>query len=244
MLDRLETYAFFLDIDGTLADIAVTPADAFVNPYTLDTIRVLGDRTGGAVALISGRQLTDVDRMVSSSSLSAAGSHGAEIRLAGACQSTGAVRSPLLDRLEDLIAARFSTAAGLLIERKPFSVAVHYRANPTLHDSVNTFLDSLVREDDRLTKLLGKQVAEIVPSNVNKGSAIATFMSHKPFEGRTPIFAGDDVTDEDGFKAVNELDGISIRIGPGPSCARHRFDDAAKFRIWLDSLVMAADSTP
>lgn len=240
VIERLGACAFFLDIDGTLADIAIAPHAAFIDPTTLRTVQRLDAHLGGAIALVSGRQLTDIDRMMGTSHFSAAGSHGAEIRQARFDRSPLAVCPPHLERFEALIAARFLGAPGLLIERKPFSIAVHYRVNPSLNRPVNDFLDALIREAKGVKKLQGKRVAEIVPADVSKGTAIATFMAREPFAGRIPVFAGDDITDEHGFETVNTFNGISIRIGHGPSCARYRFDRAANFRGWLEGLVRTA----
>ena len=242
VLDRLETFAFFLDIDGTLSDIADSPDAAFVPLMTLQTVQRLTVALGGAVALVSGRQLSDIDRMFGTTEISAAGSHGAEIRCVGHDEDSDTLRPTNRAELEHRIGSRFAGAQGLLIECKPFSIAVHYRANPSMEEPVNDFIDALVREDQGMKKLQGKLVAEIVPADVNKGTAISAFMVRAPFAGRIPVFAGDDVTDEHGFEAVNSLGGISIRIGPGPSCAQYRFHDALSFRQWLGVLVSTPDA--
>lgn len=243
VLARFESYALFLDIDGTLSDIAPSPDDAFVDPGTLKAVERLSNELGGALAVISGRKLTDIDRLIGCSAQNAAGSHGAELRKAGRLLKVGGAPVIDLNAIETSIHERFSTAPGLLIERKPFSVALHYRANPALADAVESFVDHIVRTDDGLNKVNGKMIVEIVPADVNKGKAIASFMSCEPFLGRIPVFAGDDLTDEHGFKAVNALEGVSIKIGDGPSCARYRFDDAAQFRQWLTRLGSAQVST-
>jgi trehalose 6-phosphate phosphatase len=236
VLARLESHAIFLDLDGTLSDIAASPDSAFVDLVTLQTLQRLRNDLSGALAVISGRQLTDIDRLISISGLNAAGSHGAELRNAGYRVDDGPWPHTDIDAIETLITKRFAGAPGLLIERKPFSVALHYRANPALADTVESFVDSVVRENDRLRKVTGKMIVEVVPAEVNKGRAIANFMSREPFAGRIPIFAGDDDTDEHGFETVNALDGVSIKIGSGPTCARYRFEGSAQFRQWLVQL--------
>lgn len=240
VLARLESYALFLDIDGTLSDIAASPDVAAVDSATLQTVERLRHELGGALAVISGRKLADVDRLIGLG-LNAAGCHGAELRYAG--HRLDVPPTSDIGVIENLIIKRFAAAPGLLIERKPFAVALHYRANPALADAVEAFIDRVVREDDRLRKLTGKMIVEVVPAEVNKGRAIANFMSREPFAGRKPVFAGDDLTDEHGFETVNALDGVSIKIGPGPSCARYRFADAVHFRQWLGHLGSARCST-
>ncbi|MBY0226892.1 MAG: trehalose-phosphatase [Hyphomicrobium sp.] len=243
VLARFESYALFLDIDGTLSDIAPSPDGAFIDSATLQAVERLSDELGGALAVISGRKLTDIDRLIGRSAQNAAGSHGAELRKSGHLLNVSA--APVIDTnaIEKSVRDRFSGASGLLIECKPFSVALHYRANPTLAEAVEVFVDHIVRTNDGLTKVKGKMIVEIVPADVNKGSAIASFMSREPFLGRIPVFAGDDTTDEHGFETVNALEGVSIKIGDGPSCARYRFDDAAQFRQWLTRLGSARRST-
>jgi trehalose 6-phosphate phosphatase len=241
VLAPVDSYALFLDIDGTLSNIAASPDLAFVDATTLRTAQRLKGELGGALAVISGRQLTDIDRLIGISALDAAGSHGAELRNRGCRLDPTPTSTADIDAIATLISTRFADAPGLLIERKPFSVAFHYRANPSLADVVAAVVDSVVREDHRLRKVTGKLVAEIVPAEVNKGKAIAKFMSRAPFAGRIPVFAGDDATDEHGFEIVNAFDGVSIKIGEGSSCARHRFDDAAQFRQWLVRLGSAFD---
>jgi trehalose 6-phosphate phosphatase len=242
-LASLASYALFLDIDGTLSDIAASPDVAVVDPATLRTVQRLRNELNGALAVISGRQLTDIDRLIGIMGLNAAGSHGAELRNAGYRLDAGPAPTSDMDTIENLIIKQFAAAPGLLIERKPFAVALHYRANPALADAVEDFVDRIVREDDRLRKLTGKMIVEVVPAEVNKGRAIAHFMSREPFAGRIPVFAGDDVTDEHGFETVNALDGVSIKIGSGPSCAQYRFQDAAQFRQWLVCLGSTRYST-
>jgi trehalose 6-phosphate phosphatase len=243
VLARFESYALFLDIDGTLSDIAPSPEGAFVDIATLQAVQRLRSELGGALAVISGRQLTDIDRLIGHCAQNAAGSHGAELRKAGQCLHVSAAPVINIDAIETSIFTSFSNARGLLIERKPFSVALHYRGNPALADAVEDFVDHVVRKHDGLAKVKGKMIVEIVPADVNKGRAIASFMSCEPFLGRIPVFAGDDFTDEHGFETVNALEGVSIKIGDGPSCARYRFDDAVQFRRWLTRLGSAQHST-
>jgi trehalose 6-phosphate phosphatase len=242
VLARLESYAFFLDIDGTLSDIAPSPDLAVIDPATVQAVQSLRNHLSGALAVVSGRQLTDIDRLFGNSALNAAGSHGAELRNAGYRFDASPAPVTEVDAIETLIIKRFESAPGLLIERKPFSVALHYRANPALADSIEGFVDTVVRQDDRFRKVTGKMIVEVLPAEVTKGRAIAYFMSRQPFAGRKAIFAGDDDTDEHGFETVNALNGVSIKIGSGPSCARYRFEDAAQFRQWLVQLASARGS--
>jgi len=232
-LNDLSRYALFLDIDGTLADIVATPSLARVPSATVEVVEALSRRLEGAVALISGRELDDIDAMTGLAEISAAGIHGAQMRTA---QGRNALDRSVADRIssvESVLEARVGALKGVLIERKPLSVAVHYRACPQNEDQIVSLARDIVAGHAALKYITGKLVVEILPMVASKGAAIAHFMGLEPFKGRIPLFAGDDVTDEDGFVLVNSMNGISIKIGEGPSCAAFGFNTAASFRQWL-----------
>lgn len=232
-LNDLSGYALFLDIDGTLADIVATPSQARVPREAVTAIEVLAHHLDGAVALISGRHLDDIDAMTGLQKISAAGIHGAQMRT---MQGFNAHDRTIADRIasvQSVLEARVGAMAGVLIERKPLSVAVHYRACPQNESAIVSISREIVAGHAALKYIIGKCVVEILPAVANKGAAIAHFMRLEPFNGRIPLFAGDDVTDEDGFDLVNSMNGVSIKIGDGPSRAVFGFETAAEFRQWL-----------
>ncbi|HMN37904.1 MAG TPA: trehalose-phosphatase [Hyphomicrobium sp.] len=231
--------AVFLDIDGTLADIVATPSQAKVPHATRRNVEALARRLDGAVALISGRHLDDIDAMTGLGQIAAAGIHGAQLRTANGVSLPDRLGADLVSRVEGVLADRIGGLSGVFIERKPLSVAVHYRACPDNEEVIVRAARDIVAGHTALKYITGKRVVEILPAVASKGAAIAHFMELEPFKGRIPLFAGDDVTDEDGFMLVNAMDGISIKIGEGPSRAAFGFETAAAFRRWLDTLASA-----
>lgn len=230
--------ALFLDVDGTLLELADHPSRVSVSPRLRGLLPELPKVTGGAVALISGRRIEDLDRILAPHSYVAAGVHGLERRdVRGRLLTSGGTPQSLAE-VRALVDEFVETRSGLWVEDKGAAFAVHYRSRPELEPEVHCFVGEL---QDRLPPdvevLLGHSVFEIKAGVVNKGSAIAAFMEEPPFTGRTPVFLGDDVTDEAGFAAVNELGGISVKVGSGPTIARWRLDDVEAVLRWLEAAV-------
>jgi trehalose 6-phosphate phosphatase len=227
-------WALFLDVDGTLLDIAERPEQ--VDAHQLDRALVEGLQraAGGALALISGRSLAQLDAMFAPLRLPAAGQHGFERRdLRGERHRHRfpvETLAPAKARLREF-AARHS---GLVLEDKGASLALHYRLAPQLAEAA---LDAMREAGAPLGGAVqiqgGKMVWELKPAGADKGLAIDEFMREAPFAGRTPVFLGDDVTDEYGFRVVNRLGGHSIKVGDGESQARWRLANPSAARAWL-----------
>ena len=231
--------AFFLDVDGTLIDIADTP-DAVAVPAELPGVLAeLSTRTGGAVALVSGRAIATLDRLFSPARLRAAGVHGAEIRPADG--KTETVAGPGLDSVRPQLVALGRRHPRLLIEDKGPAIAVHYRADPDLATAVEAALREMVAGHDDLHVQPSKMVFEVRPAGVDKGRALETFMQTPPFAGRLPLAVGDDLTDESMFAAARRLGGMAVKVGAGSgdSAADARLDDPDAVRAWLATLVAA-----
>ena len=229
-------WAYFLDVDGTLLDFASTPDGAQVGAGTLALLRRLHDATGGAVALISGRALRDVERLFAGLTLAVAGQHGLEGRDADGTVTWMVEPGPMHDDLKRQLQAFVTENPSLILEDKGVSFAVHYRAAPQLDDLVRRRLESIhARLDATYVVAPGKQVLEIRPVGATKGDAIRVFMRITPFEGRLPVFVGDDVTDEAGFAMVNDRGGHSVKVGDGESIARWRLTDTAAVAEWLET---------
>lgn len=228
-------WAWFLDVDGTLLEIDREPQLVTADPRLLSLLRRLNEQYDGAVALISGRSLEQIDGIFGSFDIAAAGSHGLEQRFSDGSVTSRADALPreCVERVEAFAAGH----DGLLVEHKPFSVSVHYRNRPDLEDEVLTAMDAMHRETGAGFHLQrGKMVIEFLPDAADKGSAIRVFMESAPFRGRRPVFAGDDATDEHGFAVVNELGGLSIRIGEAPdSAAKWQLGSVSDLRNWLQS---------
>jgi trehalose 6-phosphate phosphatase len=230
-------YAFFLDIDGTLLDIADTPGRVSVEPRLLDTMRRLHAAAGGALALISGRPVAGVDRLFAPLRLPIAGQHGAERRDAAGAAHAHSLCAAQLGALRRCIATWAEAVPGVLFEDKGMSLAVHYRQAPHLGGAVQHALrECLERFGDEFRLQPGKMVLEVQPAGKDKGTAIMDFMQEAPFAGRIPVFVGDDISDEHGFAVVNSLGGHSVKVGPGPPDARWRIPDVAAVRRWLRGL--------
>ncbi len=242
----LGQHALFLDVDGTLLPIAERPDQVEVSPFVLETLSRLNDDLRGALALVSGRAIVDLDTLFDPLILSAAGVHGLEMRRGNDSKDSHdrCSNESLLEPLRRSLNAFADVTPGLLLEDKGLSLALHYRLAPERETQAAQLISELL--DDGLPGLemtRGKMVLEVKPSGFNKGTAISTFMQEPPFSGRRPIFLGDDVTDEDGFAAVNRLDGISVKVGnTGPSQAKHRLPDEAAVHTWLSHLVEPPNS--
>jgi trehalose 6-phosphate phosphatase len=227
-------WALFLDIDGTLVEIEERPDAVRIDDSLKALLRDLSIANGGALALISGRSVGEIDRMLAPLRLPVAGQHGAERRSAdGALHHHG----PLLDSLHQAAEklSRFAARRkGLIVENKGMSLALHYRLAPRMRKAAEARMRELASQlgpDYAIQE--GKAVLELKPTGRDKGSAIAEFMQEPPFAGRVPVFIGDDLTDDFGFARVNRLGGHSVKVGPGPSAATWRLADAGAVRRWL-----------
>ena len=233
--------AVFLDLDGTLIEIAQRP-DEVRRSARLDALLArLPAATSNAVAIVSGRTVADLDRLLAPHRMPMAGIHGLERRRADG----KVIRAPLaLDWMQGVRDAmdRFAeTHSGLLLENKGASLALHYRSRPELEDAVQQFvaeLDLPVAAE----RLQGRKVMEVKPRQMNKGAAIRAYMSEPPFSGRTPVFAGDDVTDESGFVVVNELGGVSVKVGTGATAASWSLPGVSDVLDWLTEAVSGKQS--
>jgi trehalose 6-phosphate phosphatase len=235
MNDPRANCAFFLDIDGTVAEFADTPALVRFAPDFPHLVRRLCRSADGAVAVISGRSLRDIDRILPIAGLPAAGQHGLERRTA-----TGRIwryaPSPRLNRARLVLASVVERHPRLLFEDKGLSLALHYRRVPRLAGFAHRIARELQRDLGRRYHVHpGKFVVELAPAGRDKGAAIASFMREPPFRGRSPVFVGDDVTDEYGFAVVNRLGGWSVKVGRGPTAATWRLPDVPSVLRWLNS---------
>ena len=227
-------WAWFLDIDGTLLDIAAIPAAVKTGPSDTRLVTGLYSVTGGAVALISGRPIPGIDKLFYPLRLPAAGQHGIERRDAKGRIHHHPFPEAAMRRAAAEIRAFAERHEGLIFEDKGASLALHYRLAPNLASAVHAAIHKAAQHlGDGVEVQGGKMVAELKPSGRDKGIAIEEFMREAPFRGRVPVFLGDDLTDEDGFHVVNRLGGHSIKIGPGVTSARWRLRDAAAVRAWL-----------
>jgi trehalose 6-phosphate phosphatase len=227
-------WAFFLDVDGTLLEIAPNPNAVRVEQTLLHLLERL-HRASGAVALISGRAISDLDRRIANR-LPRAGQHGLERRDGSGRLWLHATPPEAKDRIRTALTPWLERYPGLLLEDKGLTLALHYRQEPELEEQMNELMAKLIAEaGGSLVMQKGKCVAEAKPANFDKGTAIEEFLAEAPFKGRLPVFIGDDLNDEHGFAVINKVGGISIKVGPEPTCARYRLPDVASVRTWLAS---------
>jgi len=232
--------ALFIDFDGTLVEFAPEPDAVVVSSELPELLGGLHGALGGALAVISGRPIEALDRYLTPLRLPAAGEHGAELRFHlgdSIAHSTG-LPPRAVQSLREISAGR----AGTLLELKTASAAIHYRNAPQQAVAVRAALEDLVPTIPGYELLEGKMVCEFKPVGVDKGRALLAMLDRPPFDGRRPVFLGDDVTDEAGFSAVNTLGGISIKVGQGvPSEAGHRLGSVGEVNGWLRGFLRSVE---
>jgi trehalose 6-phosphate phosphatase len=236
---RLEQSALLLDIDGTLLDLAPTPREVWVPPGLAKTLNRLVERTSGALALVSGRSLNDIDLIFAPEQFSAVGGHGAEMRIAIDNEAVATHAPPMDKELKRRLAAIARLSPGILLEDKGYSLALHYRLAPHAEKAIYAAV-SLIRADlpnAPIEVLPGKCVCEIKHSGFDKASGVRELMAHEPFKGRNPIFIGDDVTDESVFAIMPELGGVAYSVGRRAQGVAGHFDEPADVREWLARLL-------
>ncbi|MFK7942888.1 MAG: trehalose-phosphatase [Paracoccaceae bacterium] len=235
-----EKHALFLDLDGTLAPIVDDPANVRLSSDTLAALKRLGILTGGAMAIVTGRELSDLDGLVGVVTPYAAGSHGLEIRDPYGVSATMADGEARLSKAADTL-GDFAKANNLRIELKAGAIALHYRSKPGLGELCRKLVEAAAIKDSGLRSMHGNMVSEVALAGIDKGTALHQFMRTGPFVGRIPVMAGDDVTDEDAIIAAQELGGFGIKVGGAPSVARYRVEDTETFLSWLSRVSWIED---
>ena len=236
---RLDQYAILLDIDGTLLDLAPTPREVWVPPGLSDTLNRLLAKTSGALALVSGRSLNDIDLIFAPEQFPAVGGHGAEMRLSIDSEAVATHAPPMDKELKRRLAAIAKLSPGILLEDKGYSLALHYRLAPHAEKAIYAAV-SLIRADlpnAPIEVLPGKCVCEIKHSGFNKASGVIELMNHEPFKGRRPVFIGDDVTDESVFAIMPDFGGLSFSVGRRAHGVADHFAEPRDVREWLARLV-------
>jgi len=240
---RAARAAWFLDFDGTLVELAETPDQVRVEAEVVDMVRDLERASHGAVALISGRRIEDIDRLFAPLRLPVAGQHGAERRGASGRLHRYPANRRGIGTMHGMLRAWVERRPGLLLENKGSTLAVHYRRAPELAEPLGTFMLELVaRMHGSYCLQGGKRVFEIRPSGMDKGSAVLEFMREPPFIGRMPVFVGDDISDESALAAVLNLGGTAVKVGDGDSIAPWRLQGVADVHAWIRSSIAARSS--
>jgi trehalose 6-phosphate phosphatase len=229
--------ALFLDFDGTLVDLAPQPEAVIVPSELVTTLTTLNQYLGGAMALISGRPIEQIDSFLHPLRLPVAGVHGTERRASDGVMTL--LSTHPLQRVEEAAFALAADHPSLRVEAKRGSIALHYRQAPELELLCLQAMQAAVEDSPGLTLLRGKMVVEAKPGGASKGHAIEAFMQEPPFAGRTPVFVGDDFTDEVGFSTVQRLRGLGVKVGDGATVAWQRLDSPSALRYELQAAVAA-----
>jgi trehalose 6-phosphate phosphatase len=239
LIPSLDACALLFDIDGTLINLAPTPDSVVVSPSLLDNLYQLHERTSGALALVSGRSLPDIDGLMAPLRLPAVGGHGAEMRLA----LDGEVRAATIPPIDAGLKRRFARIAeahgGVLLEDKGYSIALHYRLAPHVEELVYREVAALRADlpEAPIEILPGKFVVEIKHAGFSKATAVRELMTISPFKGRHPVFLGDDVTDESVFAIMPDLRGFAFSVGTQAQGVSGYFDSPDDVRLWLGHLL-------
>jgi trehalose 6-phosphate phosphatase len=232
VLPPIARAALLLDFDGTLVDIAPTPDAVVVPPGLIASLRSLRTRLGGALAVISGRPVEQIEALLPDVVHAIAGEHGGAIRHAS---HEALDRFDLPTPPEAWFAAGARIAAahpGVTLERKANGFVLHYRAAPALGPVLREAMAALIEGSDRFVMVPARKAWELRPHGADKGTAVLTLMQRPPFAGRVPVFIGDDVTDEDGIAAARRLGGVGLRVADA-------FGSPASVRAWLHAAASA-----
>jgi trehalose 6-phosphate phosphatase len=236
--------AILLDIDGTILDLAPSPRQVWVPPGLRHTLARLDELTNGALALVSGRSLNDIDVIFSPLQLAAIGGHGAELRAAaGAVPRINA--APLSAALKRKFASITELGPGILAEDKGYSLALHYRLAPDKGDAVRAAVHEIyaAASPGSIEILPGKMVVEIKPAGVSKAKAVCELMGYPPFADRNPIFIGDDTTDEPVFGIIPQFGGLGFSVGRIVADVNGHFDEPKLVRSWLARIAADGEGT-
>ncbi|WP_407177997.1 trehalose-phosphatase [Bradyrhizobium sp. STM 3562] len=239
LVPHLSETAILLDIDGTLLDLMPTPREVWVPPGLAKTLNRLMARTSGALALVSGRSLNDIDLIFAPDQFPAVGGHGAEMRLFADAEAVAAQAPPMDKELKRRLAAIARLSPGILLEDKGYSLALHYRLAPHAERAIYEAI-SLIRADlpeAPIEVLPGKCVFEIKHAGFTKANGVRELMKHAPFNGRKPLFIGDDVTDESVFAIMPDLNGLSFSVGRRAQGVNGHFDAPSDVREFLAHLL-------
>ena len=230
-IELLRGASLFLDFDGTLVDIAPRPDSVEVSAALRSLIGRLSERLDGRVAILTGRSAADIEQLFDPLSVAIGGHHGLETRNGG--RSEAIERPPVLDEIVETLRQLEREHPGVLVEDKPLGIALHYREAPAAEAACRIAVEQAA-ERSGLEIQPGKMVFELKPPGGNKGLALRRLMNEPPFAGTVPLFLGDDLTDEPGFDAAQELGGAGVLIGDrSPTVAEYRLDSVEEALAWL-----------
>ncbi len=230
-----ERHALFLDFDGTLVAFAPTPDAITLRPGTVDRLKAISDRLGGALGIITGRRIANVDSFLTPLQLPASGLHGLETRLAGA-GIEASPPSPQIATARERLGAEIRPGDRLRLEDKGGALVLHFREHPEEADRAKILARKAADGLADLSVVDGHAIAEIRMRGVDKAKALRRLLASPPFAGRLPVYVGDDTTDEDGFRAAAESGGFGVKVGDGETAAAFRLGDVFAVHQWLATI--------
>ncbi|HEX3603673.1 MAG TPA: trehalose-phosphatase [Steroidobacteraceae bacterium] len=235
-------WCLFLDVDGTLVDLTDTPSETTADLEIKSLLREIAERLGGAVALVSGRQIATLDQMFAPLTLPAAGLHGVERRRADGTIMGASFVDSQLDRARTALSALVAAHPGTLLEDKDRTIGLHFRMAPQFEQALREAVVAIAKPLGSNYHIQGgKMLFEIKPRGFSKATAIQAFMKEPPFSGRRPVFVGDDLTDQDGFGMVEAHGGISVGVGDRVQ-GQFYLADVNAVRGWLRQLADLKDT--
>lgn len=244
--DELERLSFdadrtavFLDFDGTLIDIAPSPDAIVVDGEVKTLLGNLVHQCDSAVAIVSGRNLQEIDSYLGDFAGAVSGGHGAELRDVSGHVDGMDCDLARLEHIKNAVKEFAVLHPRVIAEDKVYGAVLHFRQHPELECKVREFLTSLISEDHQFEIQAAKMAVEVKPKGTSKAGAIERIMTFENFAGRGIFFAGDDVTDESAFSWVNDQGGTTVKIGDGPTCAHYRTQTPSTFKHWLSSQTLA-----
>lgn len=226
-------HALLLDFDGTLVGFADDPSAVAIERGALDSLLALQQQLSGALAIVSGRRIADLDRFLAPLAFAAAGVHGLELRRAPGLEIEEIASPERLARVRGRLEEAVAAHPGLRLEDKGTALVLHFREHPELEGPAREAMEAATEGEDGLKIMPGNRIVEVHPAGMDKGIALRALMSDPVFTGRVPLYVGDDTTDEDAMSAAQEAGGIGIKVGPGPSVGQARIADVAAVHRWL-----------
>lgn len=221
----------FLDIDGTISEFHPDPDKSIIHPEIINILENLQQYI--QLILVTGRSILQAQKLIHPLQWNIAGSHGLELIYQADLKTLISLNKPQLQALKQYIEEQAVQIPDLRIEVKDYSVALHFREHPQLENRVHAFALECLNQFSDFELKAGKYVFELVPKGANKGSAIQQIIQQYHLTDHYPMFIGDDLTDEAGFKVINALHGCSIKVGLGQTLARYRLENVSQVQAFL-----------
>ena len=237
----LSRTALFLDFDGVLVDLAETPDAIFIPDNLASVLNRLGAGTRGAVAIVSGRAVGTVERFLPDYSGDIIGSHGAERRVDGQTETHALAGSESVQKIQGVVRSFAALDPGFLVEDKPCGAVLHFRRNPDLYSEAHRFMESLSGHFPDFKIQPAKMAVEMKPADIGKVQSVRWLLDRPPYQGRRPIYFGDDATDEPAMEHCIGAGGAAVKVGEGDTHADYRLDSSEQVLATLSDWAKEVD---